>query len=227
MRAVNLLPPEEQPQSFGGRPVPAIVGAALGVVVTGSLAVTFLGAAGNVRTARAQLANVEQQLAATPAPPAPKVPANAQLAGEQNARLTALSTALGGRVAWDRVLRDFSLVLPNDVWLSTLTMTAPDPAAVASGASNFTMSGYTYSHDSVARLLSRLALLPELTNVSLATSTEAKLKNGPTTVQFSINATVPAPTGTAAPSTPAAATTPAPDTTTTDTTSTDTTASGS
>lgn len=223
MRAVNLLPPEEQPKSFGGRPIPAIVGAAVGVVVTGGLAVTFLGAAGNVRSARAQLANVEQELAATPAPPPAQVPANVQLAGEQNARLTALSTALGGRVAWDRVLRDFSLVLPNDVWLSTLTMSAPDPTAAASGATNFTMAGYTYSHDSVARLLSRLALLPELTNVSLSTSTETKTKNGPTTVQFSITAAVPAPSGTAAPSTPASATT----TTDTTATTTDTTGSGS
>jgi hypothetical protein len=214
MRAVNLLPPEEQPKSFGGRPVPAIFGAALGVVVTGGLAISFLTAAGDVRTARAQLANVEQELAATPAPPTPKTPPNEQLAGERNARLIALSGALGTRIAWDRILREFSLVLPGDVWLSTLSMAAPAPTAVHNGTlDNFTMTGFTYSHDSVARLLSRLALLPELTDVSLTSSAETAVKNGPTTVQFTISAGVPAPVGTAAPSTPAAVTTPAATTT--------------
>ena len=37
------------------------------------------------------------------------------------AGLGALSAALGGRIAWDRVLRQVSLVLPEDVWLTVLS----------------------------------------------------------------------------------------------------------
>ncbi len=217
MRAVNLLPREERNRRavIGTQSLPAVVGAALGVVVTGVLAISFLGAAGDVRKAQDRLAQTEQELAATPAPPAPKPPPNAQLASEQNTRLLALSGALGGRIAWDRVLREFSLVLPGDVWLSTLSMAAPDPSGTT--LDNFTMSGYTYSHDSVARLLSRLQLLPELTDVALASSTENPGKNGaPTTVQFTISAGVPNPVGTAAAAVPASATTPDTSATTTE-----------
>jgi Tfp pilus assembly protein PilN len=226
VRAVNLLPRDDRAQrGVAGQPLPAIVGAALGVVVTGVLAIQFLGAAGDVRKAQSRLAKADQELAATPAPPAPKTDPNAQLAGEQNTRLLALSSALGGRVAWDRILREFSLVLPGDVWLSTLSMSSPGASLNASGPlNNFTMTGYTYSHDSVARLLSRLQLLPELSDVSLTSSTESQVANGPTTVQFTISASVPGPVAAAAPATPAAATTP--DTTTTGTTTTDTTTTG-
>ena len=35
--------------------------------------------------------------------------------------MTVLGTALGNRIAWDRVLREVSLVLPNDVWLETMS----------------------------------------------------------------------------------------------------------
>jgi len=39
--------------------------------------------------------------------------------------VTALSAALTSRVAWDRVFREFSLVLPDDVWLTTLSAKSP------------------------------------------------------------------------------------------------------
>jgi len=134
-----------------------------------------------------------------------------------------VSTALGARLAWDRILREFSLVLPDDVWLTTLNMTTPDPAAAVTGApaSNFSISGYTYSHDSVARLLARLALVPELTGVTLANSAyqgEPGSAGDAGAVQFSIQAGIKAPPGLAATAPPAPPPAPAP---TTDTTSTE------
>ena len=38
----------------------------------------------------------------------------------------------------------------------------------------FTIQGRTYSHDGVARLLSRLQVVPDLTNVQLISSTKSK-----------------------------------------------------
>ena len=86
------------------------------------------------------------------------------LAAEKSARVGALSAALTSRVAWDRVLRQVSLVLPEDVWLTNLAATAPSPAAAArapsTGTSGFTLTGSTYSQNGVARFLSRLSRDP-------------------------------------------------------------------
>jgi Tfp pilus assembly protein PilN len=78
--------------------------------------------------------------------------------------------ALSGRVAWDRLLREVSLVLPKDVWLSSLGLSTPTGAAQST---DFQLAGSAYSHEGVARLLSRIALIPELTNVVLVNSTKS------------------------------------------------------
>jgi Tfp pilus assembly protein PilN len=225
MRAVNLLPRDAAKATrITPQQVPVLVGAGLGVLVTGTLALSFLHASGQVRDAQTQRDDIVAQIEALPKPPPQETPRNVQLAGEQSARVTAVSTALGARLAWDRILREFSLVLPDDVWLTTLDLSTPDPAAAATGApaNNFSISGYTYSHDSVARLLARLALVPELSGITLANSTyqgEPGASGGAGTVQFSIQAGIKAPAGLLATAPPAP--TPAPAPTTTDTTSTD------
>jgi Tfp pilus assembly protein PilN len=215
MRAVNLLPRDAGRQRrVTQQNLPVVVGAGLGVVVTGALALTFLSAASSVKSAQQQLDDVTAQLAATPKPASPTPAPNAQLAGEQSARVTAVSTALGGRVAWDRILREFSLVLPDDVWVSSLGL-SPD--------NGLTISGTTYSHESVARLLSRLALIPELSDIVLSSSTAesngdgtpSSGPSGPVTVSFGVTASVALPAS-AAPVVPP----PVPAPTTTDTTST-------
>jgi Tfp pilus assembly protein PilN len=216
MRAVNLLPRDAGRQRrVTQQNLPVVVGAGLGVVVTGALALTFLSAASSVKSAQQQLDDVTAQLAATPKPASPTPAPNAQLAGEQSARVTAVSTALGGRVAWDRILREFSLVLPDDVWISSLGL-SPD--------NGLTISGTTYSHESVARLLSRLALIPELSNIVLSSSTAESggdgtppsgSSGGPVTVSFGVTATVALPAGAAS-----VVPLPVPVPTTTDTTST-------
>lgn len=158
-----------------------------------------------------KVANEQQKLDALEAkvhalPPAPAGPSAAQteLAGEHSARVTALSSALANRVAWDRVFREFSLVLPNDVWLTTLTAHAPvSPSTAALGApapsagtapTQFVISGNTYSHDGVARLMSRLQVIPDLQNVTLVSSTLTKA-GAQTVVAFQIAADIRTATG--------------------------------
>jgi len=103
----------------------------------------------------------------------------------------ALSAALSGRLAWDRVLREVSLVLPDDVWLTSLSATAPSTASGTSSA-GFSINGRTYSHDGVARLLARLSVVPHLSNIQLQHSTIAVSDSGRQLVEFSLNATVKA-----------------------------------
>lgn len=200
MRAVNLLPRDTSKQRrLTAQNAPVVVGSGAAVVVTAFLALGFLSAAGGVRSAQSDLTAAQKELAATPRPPAPPTAQETALAGEQSARVTALASAIGGRVAWDRILREFSAVLPSDVWLSTLQLNAPTGEAGAA-ATNFQITGFTYSHDGVARLLSRLSLIPELSSVALTSSQRQGGKHG--TVQFTISAGLPGPPAPAAPAVP-------------------------
>ena len=100
-------------------------------------------------------------------------------------------------------MRELSLVLPEDVWLTKLSAKSPvSPAAsilpgqpaVTSGPipTQITIDGYTYSHDAVARLLSRLAVVPDLQNVALQHSAAVEVGRQKV-VQFTIAADLRVP----------------------------------
>lgn len=189
MRAVNLLPRDDGRQGPQQKN-PLLIGGVAGTVfVTAVLAAFFLTASGGVADNQARHDAAQAELAATPVPP-PAPPGNSALDQEKSSRITALSSALAGRLAWDRVLREVSLVLPDDVWLSSLSAQAPTAAAAPGAAAGFTINGRTYSHDGVARLLARLAVVPHLSNVQLLHSATATSETGRNVVEFSINATV-------------------------------------
>src|SRR5439155_25061316 len=150
-----------------------------------------------------------------PVPVTPIVPPPT-IVGQEAAWLSAVSSTLSQRIAWDRVLREVSLVMPDDVTLSSLTMTAPTPVgaipgAAAAPAQGFVIDGSAFSYPSVARLLSRLGLVPDLSAVTLTNSSSDK--GG---VAFSITATVkgapapPAPVATTPAATDTSATTTSP-----------------
>jgi hypothetical protein len=231
MRAVNLLPKDQQ---GGGKSIrqedPAVVvGSALGAVVMIALCASFMTAHGKasaqqkkLTAARLELAQASEKRKAelpkttikTNVPVTPIVPPPA-ITGQEASWLSSVSQVLGQRIAWDRVLREVSLVMPDDVTLSALTMTAPIAGAVAGAAAGstaaqgFVITGSAYSYDSVARLLSRLALVPDLQNVTLSNSSQGATTGTGTTggaVQFNISASVK---GAAAPPV-AAPVTPAP-----------------
>jgi hypothetical protein len=209
MRAVNLLPREEAKKSFAaGRGVVfgGVGGAALATAVLASMLMSAGGAANAKRT---ELDSIRAQIAAIPPAVVPDTSNEDALAADKGARIGALSGALSGRVAWDRVLRQVSLVLPEDVWLTNLAATAPGADAQASGAAGFTLTGATYSQNGVARFLSRLAVVPDLENVRLQSS-QSELRNERELVQFTILADVKAPDGDSAAPAPVPAPEPAP-----------------
>ncbi len=202
MRAVNLLPRQQVEQISSGGPtnVVAIIAAAGSALVVLVLSTGFLLANRSVDRQHHALADAKAQLAATPAPTtSPKTAARrTALLNDRERRALALASALGKRVAWDRVLRRITLVLPNDVWLTSLdgetpltpqtATTAPTttaPSAIAAAPNALTVQGYTYSQDGVARLLSRLAVVPDLKNVQLQTSKAAQV-GGQNVINFTI-----------------------------------------
>ena len=170
MRAVNLLPSEARRRARSAPNHVVLAAAAAGVVVVSVIGGGNLLESSRVASTQNVLNAAKLQLAGTPLPPAtPHVtPPPPVVAAQMQPRLQAVSTALSTRIAWDRVLREFSLVLPSDVQLTTLQLTA---AGASASASSLQLSGVTFSYGSVARLLARMALVPDLTGVTLGTTT--------------------------------------------------------
>lgn len=171
MRAVNLLPGESKGGVSRGAPQPAVLAAA----VTGFAAVIIIGGGNLIQTARVSSAQktlnaAKIQLAATPLPPkTPEVtPPPPAVAQQMQPRLAAVSNVISSRIAWDRILREFSLVLPPGIQVQSLALTAP--SSVSASAQGFDLIGLTFTYDDVARLLSRMALIPDLSNVTLKSS---------------------------------------------------------
>ena len=201
MRAVNLLPRDSGQRTIKKESLPALVGACAGLLVAAVLGAMFMMGSGKIASQQRKLDDLNRQFQALPPPPPGPSAAQQQLAGEQSARVSALTSALSSRVSWDRVFREFSLILPDDVWLTSLSAKSPiSPATNASSTggstvpSMFTLQGRTYSHDGVARLLSRLQLVPDLTNVQLISSTRSKVGSQPV-VEFTIAADIASATG--------------------------------
>jgi Tfp pilus assembly protein PilN len=199
MRAVNLLP-KSQTRSRRRRkstPWALVVGLAGTAVASAAIGAAFLQASGTAADRQEELADVSAQLAALPKPK-PVQNDDSALATERNQRAVAVASAFAYHVSWDRVLRRLALVLPDDVWLTSLTAQAPAAPGVGTRAlgvsassTGMTLMGYTYSHAGVARLLSRLSVLPDLTSVQLQTSVLAEIGERQV-VQFTILANVKA-----------------------------------
>ena len=199
MRAVNLLPKNQPKNRRRRKNTPwALVLALAGVAVaSAAIGALFLSASGTASDRRAEFADVSAELAALPKPK-PVQNNDTQLAGQRDQRAAAVASAFTYHVSWDRVLRRMALVLPDDVWLTSLTAQAPLAIGVGprslggSGLpSGMTLMGFTYSHAGVARLLSRLSVLPDLSGVTLQTSQLTEL-NERKVVSFTILANVKA-----------------------------------
>jgi Tfp pilus assembly protein PilN len=179
VRAVNLLPRDEQRERLqGARPSLLLAGG--GVIVATALAMFLASsAAGDASDSRTELQAVETEIANLPKVE-DAIVTHGTIVRERSDRVAALSAALSTRVPFDRVLREISFVLPGDAWLTQLDAIAPAsvvPAAAGAAPpppsttpAGVTIEGATYSHDSVARVLARLSVVPSLENVRLTSS---------------------------------------------------------
>jgi Tfp pilus assembly protein PilN len=197
MRAVNLLPKDAGRSTRKTPKAVALAGLVGSAVLVVGLGIAFVVTNGALSKKEQELLNKQTELIANPRPePRSVTPAETSpFVGERAPRVNALSAALANRISWDRILRRFSLVLPDDIWLQSLAATAPSGAAAAAAPApvgaeqGFTITGRTYSHDGVARLLKRMQALPDLENVQLLTSHLADA-GGQTVVEFTIVAGV-------------------------------------
>jgi Tfp pilus assembly protein PilN len=194
MRAVNLLPRDDRRQR--AQPGAVLLTAVLGgVLATAVLAGGFLMTSSSVSEHQSNVDALRAELAAIP--PAAEAPVDSSgLETEKSQRVTLLGKALGSRIAWDRILREISLVLPEDIWLESMAANAPDPnfvptpGATEAPAGVFTITGYSYSHDGVARLLARLSVVPQLSRPVLGSSVIDKSNEERNVVKFTISASL-------------------------------------
>jgi Tfp pilus assembly protein PilN len=197
MHAFNLLPKEEVRAENESKQsaIPHVIVALVGVLVFAALAAFYLSSSASVTKKAGELDDLRGDLASLQVPEKqPEAPGQSpNIDSERSARTAALSTALADRLAWDRVLRELALVLPSDVTLTTLDATAPSPgsasASTSSAVSSFRVTGTSVSQASVARLLSRLQVIPELQNVQLEFATASEDPSQPG-VNFAITAAV-------------------------------------
>jgi Tfp pilus assembly protein PilN len=210
MRAVNLLPEDTSARRIGLPGIIPVAGAGAALLAVGAVVALAHVESGKVSDKQSRLDSLTQQLAGAQTPTSSASTAGATLLTSRDSRVAALTSALTGRVPWDVVMRQVAAVLPGDTWLDNLSMTAPT-AAVAVGApaaapadgstpaataTGVTITGYTASPASLARVLQRLSVVPSLTDVKLSSSQITAPTDGvKQSFQFTINANIATPGG--------------------------------
>lgn len=133
MRPVNLIPPEqrrgEQAQLRTG-PLMYIVLGALALVLIG---VALLVTTNNrIADSKAEVATLKREDAVAGAK-ANRLAAYTQFDALAEQRIATVRSLADSRFDWERVMRELSLVLPSNVWLTGLTASATPSSAVSGG----------------------------------------------------------------------------------------------
>ena len=197
--AFNLLGNGSEPPRRHRHAV--LAGTAVGaLVVVSAVGWAYAWASADLAETRASYDAARVELAALDVPTAPPAEkSHVRLLEERDLRKTALASALATRVAWDRVLRELSLVIPEDVWLTSISAnpqagSTPDATGAGAGeaAPTLLVDGYTRSQRSVARVLARLSIVPAFRSVQLLGSTRTVVAKQEV-FKFSLAATLKLP----------------------------------
>jgi Tfp pilus assembly protein PilN len=152
---------------------------AIAVIAVGMLVVN----SNRVNDRKSKVAALEQDQASAKAA-ADALRPYGNFAQLQKARVDTINSLVNSAFNWERVFRQLSRVIPSDAWLVSLTATVSPGVEVASssgggggsGAREQTqapaveMTGCTYSHRAVARLMTSLRNLDNVTEVVLDSS---------------------------------------------------------
>jgi Tfp pilus assembly protein PilN len=180
MRAVNLIPSDVA--GGGSSAGPALL---LGGLAALLALVTVHVLTGNaIEQRRSELASVHRQLVVAQAQTEAMRPYR-EFAALARARMETVRQLGSARFDWHRAFADLATVIPDDVWLTSLTGTVTTGVTVSGGDTGsasglrsaipnpaIELSGCTVDHESVVRLISRLRLLRDVQRVSLADSSK-------------------------------------------------------
>ncbi|HEY5388887.1 MAG TPA: PilN domain-containing protein [Thermoleophilia bacterium] len=204
MKRINLLPPEQRVKASRERGLLWAILILVAIVV--ALGLVYVWENNQVNDKQAQVDSLTAETAAVQQ----QALALAPYAVIQTTRTAMTQTAKGiydSRVPWSTILQEVSLVIPDKVRLQGLTGTVPAsmlpgsaapavPAGPAAATPDVTFTGTSYTHRDVAEFMTRLGLIPQLSNVQLASSTgaaattDATGTTGTPTVTFTVTASL-------------------------------------
>ncbi len=180
MRPVNLIPSDER---RGGR-TPLRTGHFTYVLV-GGLALLLLGivvvalTSKQISDRKSEQQQLERELADATAR-AQSLQAFADFRALQETRASTVSSLAQTRFDWERVMNELALILPEDIWLSSLTGTV-SPAVIVEGAESvderasvngpaLEIIGCATGQDAVAGFVASLEDIDGVTRVGLSSS---------------------------------------------------------
>lgn len=204
MKRIDLLPPEARAKASRERGLLYAILILVAVVV--ALGLVYMQQNSTVSSKQSEV----DQLTAETQVEQQKALALAPYAEIQATRTAMTQTAQGiyqAGVPWSTILQEISLVIPENVRLQGLNCTVPPamvPGAVAAVAgaapavtTDVTFTGTTYTHKDVAEFMTRLGLIPQLSNIQLGSSIGAPAvaaaegtAGTPATVTFTVTATL-------------------------------------
>lgn len=188
MRPVNLIPPEERhgehrPMRTG--PVPYLLVGALLAVLAGVTALVLTG--NQIADRKSEVAKLEREDAVVSAR-AKRLSAYTQFRTLREQRVQTVTSLADSRFDWERVMRELSLVLPHDVWLTSLDASAAASAegggSSGSGLSSsiagpsLSINGCATGHDAVAGFVTALKEIDGVTRVGVESSELSSQKEG-------------------------------------------------
>jgi Tfp pilus assembly protein PilN len=138
MRPVNLIPSEERPglrRPLRGGPIAYVV---IGALLAALFGVTALVLTENqISDREAEITRIEDEVAATEAR-AQSLSAYTQFHSVREQRVATVTSLADSRFDWERVMRELALVLPDNIWLTSLAASAT-PGGNPSGAGSVTL----------------------------------------------------------------------------------------
>ena len=180
MRPVNLIPQEDR---RGGK-APLRTGPLSYAIVAFLLlavgVVTLLALTGNkIADRKAEVASLQSQVDATQAR-ADQLSTYTNFADLQQARQETVASLATSRFDWERALHELALVLPDDVWLISMTASAgTDPSSSTSSSTtavdgvtgpSLDINGCASGHEAVAKFLAALRDVDGVTRVTVLSS---------------------------------------------------------
>jgi Tfp pilus assembly protein PilN len=183
MRPVNLIPVEDRrgdnaPLRTG--PVAYILLGALVLVLVGVTALVLTD--NQIADHKSELAQVKREDAAAKAR-AESLASYSQFSALHEQRVETIASLADSRFDWERVMRELALILPHDVWLTSLEASASSEAEGSSGGSgggsslkgsisgpSLAISGCAAGQDALAGFVTVLKDIDGVTRVGVESS---------------------------------------------------------
>jgi Tfp pilus assembly protein PilN len=181
MRPVNLIPQEERRGEHTAMRSGPLAYIAIGALVAALVGATALVLTDNkIADRKAEISQLRVEDTAAKAR-AQRLSAYTAFRTMHDQRVATVTGLADSRFDWERVMRELSLVLPSDVWLTSLTATAAPGVTLEGGSSGggssglrgaapgpaLEIEGCTTGHDAVAILVTALKDIDGVTRVGV------------------------------------------------------------